>query len=234
MMGAPDHKKTYRNETENYDQLISREDFQENILREIERICPPDGLDILDMGAGTGRFEVLLAGRAGSLTALDLSPAMLGIARQKLIEIGAKNWHVAAGDHRALPLRSRNYDMVLSGWSICYLVDWYPDSWQRELKLAIDEIKRVIRPGGRLILVETQGTGFENPTPPPHLGEYFKYLRENGFIFTWIRTDYAFSDLDEAKSISRFFFGEELAAKVEENNWVVLPECTGFWTKVLR
>jgi ubiquinone/menaquinone biosynthesis C-methylase UbiE len=233
-MSSPDHKKTYRSETENYDQLISREDYQGNILREIERICHPDGLDILDLGAGTGRFEVLLAESAGSITALDLSPAMLGIAQQKLIETGAKNWHLVAGDHRALPLRSRDYDLVLSGWSICYLVDWYPDGWRDELKLAFKEIERVIRPGGRLILIETQGTGFKTPTPPPHLEEYFEYLREDGFVFSWIRTDYAFTDLEEAKTISNFFFGEELAAKVEENNWVQMPECTGFWTKVLR
>ena len=86
-MASPDHKKTYHSETENYDRLINREDWQGNILREIERICPPDGLDVLDLGAGTGRFETLLAGRAASLTALDLFPAMLGIAREKLVDL---------------------------------------------------------------------------------------------------------------------------------------------------
>ncbi len=232
-MVPPDHKETYRSETENYDQLISREDAQGNILREIERICPPDGLEILDLGAGTGRFETLLAGRAASLTALDLSHAMLEITRKKLIKHGTDTFHLIAGDHRALPLRSQIFDLVISGWSICYLADWFPETWHEELEKAFSEIRRVIRPGGRVILLETQGTGFESPTPPPHLAGYFDYLRKTGFQFSWVRTDYRFIDLEEAVTISRFFFGEELADRVQANEWVVLPECTGFWTKVL-
>jgi ubiquinone/menaquinone biosynthesis C-methylase UbiE len=232
-MIPPDHKETYRSETENYDQLITREDFQGNILREIERICPPDGLDILDLGAGTGRFETMLAGRAASLTAVDLSHAMLEIARGKLVELGTKKFHLITGDHRSLPLRSQSFDLVISGWSICYLADWYPETWRGELDKAFTEIRRVIRTGGRVILLETQGTGFKKPTPPPHLTSYFDYLQEAGFQYSWVRTDYHFTDLDEAVSISRFFFGEELAARVRVNDWIVLPECTGFWTKTL-
>jgi ubiquinone/menaquinone biosynthesis C-methylase UbiE len=232
-MVPPDHKETYRSETENYDQLIAREDFQGNLLREIERICPPDGLDILDLGAGTGRFETLLAERAASITALDLSHAMLKIARGKLVKLDTKNHNLIAADHRALPLRNHFFDMVISGWSICYLADWYPETWREELDRAFIEIRRVTRSGGRVILLETQGTGFESPTPPPHLADYFVFLQEAGFQFTWARTDYQFHDLDEAITISRFFFGEELAARVRANEWIVLPECTGFWTRTL-
>jgi ubiquinone/menaquinone biosynthesis C-methylase UbiE len=232
-MASPDHKKTYHSETENYDRLINREDWQGNILREIERICPPDGLDILDLGAGTGRFEELLAGRAASLTALDLYPAMLAIARAKLVDLEGGSLRLAAGDHRALPLRDRSFDLVISGWSICYLADWYPETWRDELSKAFAEIRRVIRPGGRVILLETQGTGFESPNPPPHLAAYFDYLKNEKYEFSWVRTDYRFTDLEEAESITRFFFGEELAAQVKAKNWVILPECTGFWTKIL-
>jgi hypothetical protein len=35
--------------------------------------------------------------------------------------------------------------------------------------------------------------------------------------------------LDEALELSRFFFGDELADRVERNRWVILPECTGVW-----
>lgn len=232
-MTAPDHRNTYKNETETYDRLISREDYQGNLTREIVRIQNPDGLDILDLGAGTGRLSSLLAGRAGRVTALDLSPAMLEIAAENLRGFGASNFLAAAADHRALPLPDDYADMVVSGWSICYLADWYRDTWRSEVEKAFAEISRVLRPGGRLIIIETQGTGFEAPTPPPHLYDYFAFLREAGFAFSWIRTDYRFEDLKEAVEISGFFFGEELAKKVEQNEWVILPECTGFWTKTL-
>jgi len=44
-----------------------------------------------------------------------------------------------------------------------------------------------------------------------------------------LSTDYQFASLAEAEALTRFFFGEELAAQVVENAWVVLPECTGIW-----
>jgi hypothetical protein len=54
-------------------------------------------------------------------------------------------------------------------------------------------------------------------------------LGEAGFKSTWIRTDYRFASLDEAEALTRFFFGDELAARVVANEWVILPECTGIW-----
>jgi ubiquinone/menaquinone biosynthesis C-methylase UbiE len=232
-LSSPDHKKTYRSEAEKYDLLISREDYQGNLIREIERIRVPDGLDIVDLGAGTGRLSLLLASRSASLIALDIATRMLQSANHKLLGSGVKKFLTAAGDHRALPLSDGVSDLVISGWSVCYLVDWYPASWKKELDKAFMEIERIVRPGGTILLIETQGTGYSSPYPPPHLENYFKYLEDAGFTFSWIRTDYKFMNLEEAVTITKYFFGEELAKKVTEQNWVILPECTGFWEKNL-
>jgi ubiquinone/menaquinone biosynthesis C-methylase UbiE len=232
-LSSPDHKKTYRSDVENYDLLISREDYQGNLIREIERIRFPDGLDIVDLGAGTGRLGLMLAPRSASLIALDISPRMLQAANQKLLASGGKNFLTAAGDHRAIPLPDGISDLVISSWSVCYLVDWYPASWNKELDKAFAEIERIVRPGGTILLIETQGTGYSSPHPPPHLMNYFDYMERAGFTRSWIRTDYKFENLDDAVSITKFFFGEELAKKVAKQNWVILPECTGFWAKNL-
>ena len=59
---------------------------------------------------------------------------------------------------------------------------------------------------------------------------YYAWLeKEQGFRSTWIRTDYQFESLDEAKALTAFFFGDELANDVVKHNWVILPECTGVW-----
>ena len=229
----PDHKKTYRSEAETYDLLISREDHQGNLLREIERIRKPDDLEILDLGAGTGRLGFLLSERAKSFTALDVSPSMLSYAGRKMRGRGMPFFQICAGDHRALPLRSRSFDLVLSGWSICYLADWFPQTWEKELATALAEIRRVARPGGMVILIETQGTGYESPHPPQHLEAYFHFLRDEGFRFSWVRTDYQFISIEEAVSVSRFFFGDELSSRVEKGESLILPECTGFFWKTL-
>jgi SAM-dependent methyltransferase len=232
-LSSPDHKKTYRSEAEKYDLLISREDYQGNLISEIERIRVPDELDIVDLGAGTGRLSLILAPRSASIVALDIAPRMLQKANQKLLGSGAKKILTAAGDHRAIPLPDGVSDLVISGWSVCYLADWYPASWKKELDKAFEEIERILRPGGTILLIETQGTGYFSPNSPPHLKNFFEYLERAGFNFSWIRTDYKFNDLDEAVSMMKYFFGEELAKKVSEQNWVILPECTGFWVKNL-
>jgi hypothetical protein len=68
-----------------------------------------------------------------------------------------------------------------------------------------------------------------------HLKDYYPWLDEVGFQNKWIRTDYKFESIEEAEELSRFFFGDELGNKVRENNWVILPECTGvWWLKICR
>jgi len=233
-LAFPDHKNTYRSEADKYELLISREDYQGNLIREIERIRVLDGLDIVDLGAGTGRLSVLLAPRAASLIALDIAPRMLQLANKKLMNLGLNNYVAAAGDHRALPLSNQIADLVVSGWSICYLADWFPASWKAELDEAFLEIERIVRPGGFILLIETQGTGYSSPHPPPHLRDYFEYLNRSGFTFTWIRTDYQFANLNEAVSMTDYFFGEDLAKIAAEKEWVILPECTGLWVKSLK
>ena len=73
------------------------------------------------------------------------------------------------------------------------------------------------------------GTGFESPTPPQHLKEYYQQLSSFGFKSNWFRTDYKFDNLAEAVDLVKFFFGEDLANEVEKKGSLILPECTGIW-----
>jgi ubiquinone/menaquinone biosynthesis C-methylase UbiE len=136
---------------------------------------------------------------------------------------------VEVADHRDLPLPDDSADVVISGWSIGYFVGWSGRTWLDDVRATLAEMVRVARGGGTLVILETLGTGFESPTPPPELIPYYEFLEAHGFTSTWIRTDYKFESLAEAESLTRFFFGGEMAEKVLGNNWMVLPECTGIW-----
>ncbi|HEU4744271.1 MAG TPA: methyltransferase domain-containing protein, partial [Anaerolineales bacterium] len=107
-------RKIYETEGDRYEALISREDHQGNIPRTIDEIIDVDGLDILDLGAGTGRLTLLLAPRARSIRAFDASAEMLRVCRERLVASGLSNWQVDVADHRQLPVQNHSADLVVS------------------------------------------------------------------------------------------------------------------------
>jgi ubiquinone/menaquinone biosynthesis C-methylase UbiE len=224
----PDYKQIYATQAAQYERLVAHEDYQHNIQRALGRIVPGGELDIIELGAGTGRLTRMLAPAARSVCAFDASSHMLQLNALKLAQQGLRNCLLAAADHRHLPLGNHTADLALSGWSICYLAVEYSD-WQAEVERVLAEIARVLRPGGTVIILETLGTGYETPHPPDSLAAYYALLEQKGFHFDWIRTDCRFESLAEAEELVRFFFGDELASQVVAEGWVILPECTGIW-----
>ncbi len=224
-----DHKLTYQQQAEQYDLLVSREDHKGNLLPAIQKCCKLEGRTVVDLGAGTGRISRLIAPIVKDLFVFDLSAEMLKVARNNLIKDGWKDYFTAAADHRNLPIAERSVDVVIAGWSFCYLADWYPETWRSELDKGLTELERILKKTGEILIIETEGTGFKTPHPPPQLEAYFVYLSDKGFFRSWVRTDYRFFTMEEAIRTSRFFFGEELAKEVEQKQWLILPECTGLW-----
>ena len=222
-------KHIYQSEADRYEALISREDYQGNITRAIDEIVHVDGLDVIDLGAGTGRLTLLLAPRVKSIRAFDASAEMLRVCRKRLLASELSNWGVQVADHRRLPLREGSADLAVSGWSVSYLAVWNPEHGAAELDQWLVEMKRVLRQNGIIVLFESLGTGNESPIRLEHVESTYRWLDANGFENKWIRTDYRFASIEEAVELARFFFGDELGEKVQRNHWVILPECTGVW-----
>jgi ubiquinone/menaquinone biosynthesis C-methylase UbiE len=222
-------RKIYQTEADRYEALIQREDYQQNIPRAIDEIIPVNGLQVLDLGAGTGRLTLMLAPRAKSIRACDASAAMLRVCRARLQASGLANWQVLVADHRRLPVPDHSADLVTSGWSVSYLAVWHPEHANEQLDQWLAEMQRVLRKAGTVILFESLGTGNEAPVRLEHVEPAYQWLDANGFQSKSIRTDYQFESLEEAEELSRFFFGDELGDKVRRNDWVILPECTGIW-----
>ncbi len=224
-----DHKQIYNQHADQYERLVAREDYEGNILRALEQLAPLAGRKVVELGAGTGRLTCMLAPLVKTICAFDLSAHMLGVAAAKLTKTRA-SWQVVVADHRSLPLGDAMADVVISGWSICYLVVWGDDHWRDEVGKALAEMKRVLRPGGKLIILETLGTGNTEPHRLDNLEGYFKMLESGGFQSRWIRTDYKFESKAEAEELVGFFFGADMCQRVVGNDDdVLLPECTGLW-----
>jgi ubiquinone/menaquinone biosynthesis C-methylase UbiE len=226
----PTEQEVYLQHAEQYERLIQREDYHNHILRAVEQICPLKGLDVIDLGAGTGRLTRLLAPNVGTIRAYDSSAHMLSKAQSSLHALGVSNWQTAVADHRQIPVPNASADLVIAGWSFCYLAVWGGEKWREDLEAGFQEIMRILRPGGFVILLETMGTGEESPNPPAHLANYYTWLAGQGFKSSWIRTDYRFKSLEEAAELTKFFFGRKLGREVELKKWIILPECTGVWS----
>ncbi len=225
----PTEKEVYANHAVEYEALVSCEDYQGNILKAIQEITPLDGLDVLDLGAGTGRLACLLAPIVRTMLAFDLSPHMLGIACDKMRRIKSDCWLAAACDHRLLPLTVRAADLIVSGWSVSYLTVWNPPRWREEADAWLTEARRVLRPGGYIILFESLGTGNVAPQRLAHLENFYGWLDEVGFENKWIRSDYRFESPEAASNVAGFFFGDEMKANIVHEKMTILPECTGVW-----
>ena len=100
---------------------------------------------LLDLGTGTGRMLELFGPNIERGLGLDLSLDMLAIARDRLEQTGIKHCSVRQGDLYDLPLGNDTFDVV-----ILHQVLHFLDDGAR----AIKEAARVLRPGGRLLVVD--------------------------------------------------------------------------------
>ena len=80
-----DHFRTiYRTRADDYDTLVAREDFQGNLPQALAKIRPWAGLDVVELGAGTGRLTRLLAPAAASVAPPSAASASSGASAPSL------------------------------------------------------------------------------------------------------------------------------------------------------
>jgi len=121
-------------------------DHQANPLLSLEErflfelLLPVKGLDVVDVGCGTGRWlQRLSPFGPGSLTGVDSSPTMIDCARKKLRASAT----VMVGEAESMPLRNSSADLIVASFVASYLPKIY--------RLAA-EVRRVARPAARVYL----------------------------------------------------------------------------------
>ena len=122
----------------------------EGLAEVLLRLLPP--LVIADLGAGEGTIALLLAQRAERVIAVDSSPKMVeygtGVARSN----GVENLEYRLGDLEELPIKSGKVDLALLHQSLHHAM--HPQK-------AIEEARRILRPGGRIVILDLVKHGFE-------------------------------------------------------------------------
>jgi ubiquinone/menaquinone biosynthesis C-methylase UbiE len=126
---------------------------------------------VLEVAIGTGRNLPYYPADV-TITGIELSPAMLAIARTRAADLG-REVDLREGDAEHLPFADASFDTATCALSLCTIPD--PAA-------AIGEMKRVLVPGGRLLLLDHIGSTW----PPIYAAQWLveRFTRRNGEYFT--------------------------------------------------
>src|SRR3954468_24810889 len=142
--------------------------------RLIDLAAPRAGARALDLATGTGDIAFALSARGARVTGLDVTFRMIELAKAK----GARTTHLApradflVGDMLALPFPSGSFDIVTTGYGLRNVPN---------LTLAIEEIERVLSPGGQLLSLD-----FNRPANRLVRSAYLSYLTVVGATLGWL------------------------------------------------
>ena len=154
----------------------------DGIGEDIARVAP-EGARVLEVGCGPGRLSILLARRYGlRMTGLDLDPEMIELARANAAAASdGETPSFVVGNVSALSLPDESFDLVVSTLSMHHWTD---------VRAALSEIGRVLRPNGRALVWDLRG-GFvpmhgRLPDPASHsAGTTMTLARSTAWRWPW-------------------------------------------------
>ncbi len=150
-MTDKDKIKTYYTQFDEWGRLDSAEGVLEfDILMEIILHYAPAGTTVLDLGGGPGRYTAALSRAGYNMHLADLSPTLIEIARSKVREYGNAAFIKSIEVADATDLRlyaADSFDTVLLSGPLYHLTT------EKEILICLSEVKRVLKPSGRIIAV---------------------------------------------------------------------------------
>ena len=152
----PDGDTTYNHVAELYDAAFADIRVRRDEWKWLGERLPEGKIDLLDIGCGNGALLNALNGRIASGRGVDESAGMIAQAKKRNAELSHLDFSTINGP--VLPFADDSFDAVVSLMSFRYL-DWDP---------LLTEIKRVMRPGGKFLVVDMV-------TVPVKLSEYPRF-----------------------------------------------------------
>ncbi len=120
-------------------------------LRRLSEWLSEDGeATVLDVGCGAGHASFTAAPQVSQVTAYDLSEGMLAVVAKEAEKRGLSNITCAQGPAEILPFGDNSFDVVISRYSAHH---WH------DMQAALMEIRRVLKPGGRFIMMDIASPG---------------------------------------------------------------------------
>jgi ubiquinone/menaquinone biosynthesis C-methylase UbiE len=125
---------------------------------------------VLDVGSGAGHLSFALAGLAARVVALDPAPGMLAIVREAAAARGLPQIETCKAAANALPFPDASFDLVCTRYSAHHWLD---------VPRALREIRRVVRAGGFILVIDLLGE--DEPLVDTHL-QSIELLRDTSHV----------------------------------------------------
>ena len=157
----------------------------------------------LDMATGTGDLAFAVAARGGQVVGIDICQPMIALGRRKAQQRGLERRAVfALGDGLSLPFAAGTFDAAVTAFALRNVAD---------VKAALGELHRVLKPGGRLACIET--------LPAPQKGLRLLHLTYLGIVVPLLArviTGNSQAYLYLRDSVRSFYNAQDLRALLEE------------------
>ncbi|PMS14839.1 SAM-dependent methyltransferase [Trinickia dabaoshanensis] len=138
-----------------------------------QAVASTPGADVLDLGCGAGHASFAVAPHARSVVAYDIAEPMLATVAAAARDKGLANIRTQQGPAERLPFADASFDWVVSRFSAHH--------W-RDLPRALAELRRVLKPGGRVLFVDVAGA--DDPLFDTHL-QAVEVLRDGSHVHNY-------------------------------------------------
>ena len=136
-------RKFWNSKAHSYDKVVSKffpkiyETILVNLIQDVRQ-----SEKVLEVAAGTGILSIQMSGHVSHITAIDIAPEMLKIAKEKSLRLQKNNIDFEIGDICSLKFDNKSFDTVVAS-NILHLL--------HKPELALQEIRRVLRDRGKII-----------------------------------------------------------------------------------
>jgi ubiquinone/menaquinone biosynthesis C-methylase UbiE len=174
---------------------------------------------VLDLGCGAGHLTFAVAAHVQSVVAYDLSAEMLDMVADEAKRRSLRNISTQKGSVEKLPFKSASFDWVCSRYSAHH--------WT-EIRKALHEARRVLKPGGGLILIDVCAPA--NPLFDTHL-QAIELLRDVSHV-----RDYAITEWHSMLGEAGFEVGEQHTWKLplDFRAWVARMKTPTVYVEAIR
>ena len=154
-------------DTSMFPENISADDWQLRAIR--QALGEVTGKKILDIGCGKGKFARPLQAAGAQVLGIDISQALLDVAKSL-----SRGITYTLGSATRIPAASSTFD----GATCVEVLEHVPD-----LDMALKEIVRVLKPGGRLVVIDKNIAGFHPVWPYPIALHKWQLERKNQWMY---------------------------------------------------